>query len=128
MGIVYAEIRLSNPVRPDLEEVTVMAVVDSGAIDLVVTEHLAAQLHLAELRPRQVRLADGSSLRVRYVGPVKVETQGRDCTTSAYVLGEQILLGAIPMQAMDMIIHPRDHRLVPNPEHPDLPDAMILAA
>lgn len=71
MGIIYADVRLSNMGRPELEEITVNAVVDSGAIELVIPEHLAIQLDLTDLTPREIHLADGSRKRVRYVGPVK---------------------------------------------------------
>lgn len=98
MGIVYADVRLSNFSRPELEELSVNALVDAGALDLVIPEHLAIQLNLADLRPREVRLADGSHKLVRYVGPLKVEAMGRDCVTGAVVMGDQVLLGAVAMQ------------------------------
>ena len=121
MGIVYADIRLSNFSHPELEEISVNALVDTGALDLVIPEHLAIQLNLADLRPREVHLADGSRKLMRYAGPVKVEAMGRDCVTAAVVMGDQVLLGAIAMQAMDVIVHPRTERLVPNPDSPNVP-------
>lgn len=121
MGIIHADLRVSNFARPDLEEITVNALVDTGALDLVIPEHLAIQLRLTDLKPREVHLADGSRKLVRYAGPVKVEMMGRDCVTAAVVMGDQVLLGAIPMQAMDMIVHPRSGQLVPNPESPNVP-------
>lgn len=121
MGIIFADLRLRNFAQPELEEVDTHALVDSGSVDLVIPETVARQLRLRDLSPREVRLADGTLQRVRYVGPVQVETMGRDCVTAALVMGDQVLLGAIPMQAMDVVIHPRTERLVPNPAHPDGP-------
>jgi clan AA aspartic protease len=121
MGIVYADIRISNFSLPDQEEITVNALVDSGALDLVIPEHLAIQLQLSDLKPREVHLADGSRKLMRYAGPIKVEMMGRDCVTAAVVMGDQVLLGAIPMQAMDVIVHPRSEQVVPNPESPNVP-------
>ena len=121
MGIVYADIRVSNFGRPELEELSVNALVDTGALDLVIPEHVAIQLKLADLKPREVRLADGSRKLVRYVGPVKVEAMGRDCVTGAVVMGDQVLLGAVAMQLMDVIVHPRTECLVPNPDSPNVP-------
>ena len=126
MGIVCADMRVSNFSRPDLEEITVNALVDTGAPDLVIPEHLAIQLRLNDLKPREVHLADGSRKLVRYAGPIKVEMMGRDCVTAAVVMGDQVLLGAIPMQAMDMIIHPRTEQLVPNPESPNVPSFLAM--
>lgn len=121
MGIIYTEVRLSNLARPDLEEISVIALADTGALDLVVPEHIAIQLHLIDITPREVTLADGTRRKVRYAGPIKVETQGRDCITAAAVMGDQVLLGSLPLEVMDMIIHPRLLKLVPNPENPNLP-------
>lgn len=121
MGIVRTEIRLSNFSHPELEEISVDALVDTGALDLVIPEHLAIQLKLVDLKPREVHLADGSRKLVRYAGPIKVEMAGRDCVTAAAVMGDQVLLGAIPMQAMDVVVHPRSEKVVPNPDSPNVP-------
>ena len=67
--------------HPELEEITVDALVDMGALNLVIPEHLAIQLDLTDLKPRAVHLADGSRKLVRGTGPVKVEMIGRDCVT-----------------------------------------------
>ena len=126
MGIIYADIRVSNFALPDLEEITVNALVDTGALDLVIPEHLAIQLRLNDLKPREVHLADGSRKLARYAGPIKVEIMGRDCVTAAVVMGDQVLLGAIPMQAMDVIVHPRTEQVVPNPESPNVPSFFAM--
>ena len=131
MGIIYADVSVSkfgvsNVGHPELEDITVNALVHTGALDLVIPEHLAIQLRLSDLKPREVHLADGSRKLVRYVGPIKVEMMGRDCVTAAVVMGDQVLLGAIPMQAMDMIVHPRTEQLVPNPESPNVPSFLAM--
>lgn len=125
MGIIYADLRLANFSDSTVGEMDAKALVDTGAIDLVIPEHVAIQLKLKDLKPREVVLANGSRQLVRYVGPIKVEMFGRDCVTAAAVMGDQVLLGAIPMEAMDLIVHPRTQRLVPNPESPNVP--MFLA-
>ena len=121
MGIIYAELRLSNFGKQELEEISVNAVVDTGAMELVVPEHVAIQLQLTDLKTREVLLADGTRKTVRFAGPIKVEMQGRDCVTAAIVMGDQVLLGAIPMETMDVIVHPRTQQLVPNPDSPNIP-------
>ncbi len=121
MGIIYADLRLSNMGKPELEEVTANAIVDTGAIDLVVPEHIAIQLQLTDLKPRELHLADGTRKMVRYAGPVKIEMLGRDCVTGAAVMGDRVLLGAAPMELMDVIVHPRTLQVVPNPESPNVP-------
>jgi clan AA aspartic protease len=121
MGIVFTALRLANFARPDLEEITVDAVADTGAVELVVPEHVAIQLQLTELQPREIRLADGTRKLVRYAAPVKVQMMGRDCVTGAIVMGDTVLLGAVPMEQMDVIVDPRTRRVIPNPENPNVP-------
>ncbi len=121
MGIIYADLRLSNFSDETIGEIDAKSLVDTGAIDLVIPEHIAIQLKLKDLKPREVILADGSRQVVRYVGPIKIETMGRDCVTAAAVMGDQVLLGAIPMEAMDLIVHPRSQQVVPNPDSPNIP-------
>jgi hypothetical protein len=53
------------------------------------------------------------------VAPIRIEFENRSCTTDAYVLGDEPLIGVIPIEAMDCIIDPRNQRLVVNPKHPD---------
>jgi hypothetical protein len=57
---------------------------------------------------------------VPYVGPVKIEFENRLCFTGATVLGDQCLLGAIPMEDMDLVIHPKLFRLSVNPASPNV--------
>jgi hypothetical protein len=63
---------------------------------------------------------------VPYVGGVRVEVIGRQTVTSAVVLGDQVLLGAIPMEAMDLVIHPRLLKLMPNPDSPNVPASLAM--
>ncbi len=72
MGIVYADVRLGNDARPELEEIDATALVDTGALHLCIPEHVALQLRLSQKQPREVQTADGRSHLVPYVSPVKV--------------------------------------------------------
>jgi hypothetical protein len=42
------------------------------------------------------------------------------------VIGDQVLLGAIPMEAMDLVIHPRSLTLMPNPDSPNVPASLAM--
>ncbi|HYW15655.1 MAG TPA: hypothetical protein VE891_05825 [Allosphingosinicella sp.] len=61
-----------------------------------------------------------------FVGRVRVEIFGRSAFTGALVMGDQVLLGAIPMEAMDVLIDPRRQQLVSNPDNPNIPGAMAV--
>ena len=128
MGIVFTELRLANFARPDLEEITVEAIADTGAVDLVIPEHVALQLQLIELQPREIRLADGIRKLVRYAAPVKIEMMGRDCVTGALIMGDTVLLGAVPMEQMDVVVDPRTRRVIPNPDNPNVPGMVAYRA
>ena len=120
MGLVFSNITLSNPVIGSLKPIDVLSLVDTGATYLCIPQHIANQLELSELQKREVTLADGSSSLVPYVGPIKVTFENRICFVGAMVLGDQCLLGAIPMEDMDLIVHPKLLKLSVNPSSPNI--------
>ncbi|GHT87439.1 hypothetical protein FACS1894154_11080 [Betaproteobacteria bacterium] len=124
MGVVYADLRLANDARDDLEELDASALVDTGALHLCIPEHMALQLQLKDLETREVVLADGQRKQIRYVSPVRIEMLGRQCVTGALVLGDQVLLGAIPMEDMDLIVEPARRQVSVNPLAPNIPMSM----
>ena len=68
MGVIYSNIRLANPYFPEQEEITVDALVDTGATHLCIPEHIALQLKLTTLKEREVVTADGAHKLVKYAG------------------------------------------------------------
>ena len=131
MGLVYAEIDLSNGgdaylfrqgliEETDIKRTMVTALVDSGAYMLSVNENIKTQLDLPVIEKQFVTLADESTIEVEIVGPVEVKFENRSTTVRAVVLpGEaEVLLGAIPMEDMDVLVDPRQRKLVVNPKHP----------
>jgi clan AA aspartic protease len=119
MGTVYANIELSNLLRSDLTPVNIDALVDSGAINLCIPEIVQRELGLEIVRKRVVQMADGSLVECGVVEPVSVRFENRRTTTTALVTGDEVLLGAIPMQDMDVLIDPRNERLIVPPERPN---------
>jgi clan AA aspartic protease len=128
MGLVRAEVTLSNPREPKLSGITVSALVDTGAVHLCVPEHVAIQLGLREIEQREVTLADGKRKLCPYCGPVQIEFNARRCFTGALVLGDEVLLGAIPLEDMDLVIHPGSRQLMRNPMSPNVPSALAKGA
>lgn len=120
MGLVYADLTLSNPVHPELISVETRALVDSGALHLCIPQHLALQLRLKILEDREVTLADGSKQLIPYAGPIQVKFQNRNAFVGAMIMGDEVLLSAIPMEDMDVIIHPATRDLRVNPESPNI--------
>jgi clan AA aspartic protease len=126
MGLIYADVQLTNVRDADLAPIVVHALVDSGALHLCIPETVALQLNLEELERRQVTIASGASMSVPYVGPVKVSMGNRSCFTGAMVLGNQTLLGAIPMEDMDLVVHPATQKVAPNPASPNIPASVAM--
>lgn len=131
MGLVHAEIELISTddlalrrrgylQENEIRRATVKALVDSGAYMLAVNEHLKAQLGLPLLGTQEAELADGSHITLEIVGPVDVRFANRETTVRAMVLpGEtEVLLGSIPMEDMDVLIDPKQQRLIVNPANP----------
>jgi clan AA aspartic protease len=120
MGLVSAKIILKNPSKVDLESIEVDALVDSGAVHLCIPEHIRIQLELDEIDKKEVTLADGSKKLIPYVGPIEIKFKNRVGFAGALVMGDQTLLGAIPMEDMDLVIIPDKKILDVNPDSPNI--------
>jgi clan AA aspartic protease len=125
MGLVNAKIVLKNPRRPDLQPVEVDALADSGAVHLCIPPHVQIQLALEEIQKKEVTVADGGKHLVPYVGPVELHFKNRVGFAGALVLGDQVLLGAIPMEDMDLIIIPKTRALDVNPASPNVGTSIV---
>ena len=132
MGLVYADIELINSEdiglarkffigEEDIKKVHLNMMVVSGAYMMAINETIQSQLELPFIEKRKVQLADGRIVEYDVVGPVNVKFANRKATCSAFVLpgDSEPLLGAIPMEEMDVLIHPLRQELIVNPEHPN---------
>jgi clan AA aspartic protease len=119
MGTVYAEITLTNAgdkisaqraliTGPEVRRCTVRAVVDTGASTLFITEAVRQQLGLVGKEKRPARTASGARIICEVCEPVEIRWKERSTTCPAIVMpgAENILLGAIPLEDMDLIVNP----------------------
>lgn len=131
MGLVYAEIALINADdlalarrhvigEEEVKRINVNMLVDSGAYFMAINESIQSQLELPFIEKRKAVMADGSIVEYDVVGPIEVKFKNRRCSVDAFVLqgNNEPLLGAIPMEDMDVLIHPLRNELLVNPEHP----------
>jgi clan AA aspartic protease len=125
MGLIYADIELANARNGSLKSMSVKALVDTGAMTLCIPEHIAIQLQLPEIEKREVTTADERHHVVPYVGPVQIKFANRTCFTGALVIGESVLLGAVPMEDMDLVISPSGQTVAVNPKSPNIPSALV---
>ena len=125
MGLVNGKVSLKNPRFPELAPVEVVALADSGAVHLCIPEHIQIQLKLEAIDSKEVTLADGSKKLVPYVGPIELRFKNRVGFAGALVMGDQVLLGAIPMEDMDLIIIPKTRTLDVNPDSPNIASSIV---
>lgn len=133
MGLTYADIELINADdlalarnsiigQEEVKRLRSNMLVDSGALNLCINESIQAQLQLPFLEKRVAELANGSREEYDLVGPVVVKFKNRQTVCNALVLqgDNEPLFGAIPMEDMDVLLHPSRQELIVNPDHPYL--------
>lgn len=131
MGLVYAEIELINGEditlakrhiigEDEIKRMYVNTLVDSGSYNLCINEVIQEQLQFPIVDKRSAETADGRIIECDMVGNVEIRFKNRATTCRAMVLPGNCepLLGAIPMEDMDVLIHPQRQELIVNPEHP----------
>jgi clan AA aspartic protease len=124
MGAVMTEMKLWN--STDLEDarrgliapeavrtVSIEALVDTGAVTLVIPEDVAKTLGLSVIQKRTVILADGSTREMPIMGGLRIEILGRQMLCDAYVTaaGSTPLIGQIPLEYLDLIVDPNTRQL-----------------
>ena len=120
MGLKKAKIILKNPRKNNVKPIEIEALADSGAVHLCIPEHIRIQLKLEEIDKKEVTMADGSKKLVPYVGPIEIKFKNRIGFAGALLMGDQPLLGAIPMEDMDLVIIPKKCIIDVNPDSPNI--------
>ena len=125
MGLTNVNIQLKNPRLPELEPVIVDALADTGSVHLCIPTHIQIQLKLEEIDKKEVTLADGRQKLVPYVGPIEIRYKNRVGFAGALVWGDQALLGAIPMEDMDLVVIPATRQVAVNPDSPNIASTIV---
>jgi clan AA aspartic protease len=131
MGLVYANIELFNAMdtalnrrnkiaNTEIRKISVETLVDSGAYMMVIPDEVRLQLGLEIVGYELSELANGKQEKVAIAEPIEIHFENRKATVDVLVLGKEVLLGAIPMEAMDVLIHPKLQKLTVNPAHPTI--------
>jgi clan AA aspartic protease len=131
MGLVYADIELINADdlglarryiigEEEVKRIHVNMLVDTGAYNLCINESIQEQLDLPFIEKRKAQLANGHIQEYNVVGPIVLKFKNRQTVCNALVLegDNESLLGAIPLEDLDVIIHPARQELMVNPDHP----------
>lgn len=136
--MVYADVEVINGfdlqlarhgqlAEDKVRRMKVKFLVDSGCGTLAINDNVRTQLGLEKQQTRSQQLADETVITLDVVGPVEIRFENRRSNLDAVVLpgDAEPLLGAIPMQDMDVLVDPQRHRLIVNPDHPILAGAML---
>ncbi len=128
MRLIYADLELISAEDVALErkgyiqknqikKEKVTALVDSGVYMMCINEHIKNQLDLMFIETKEAEMANGTITRIDVVGPLIVNFKNRTTSCNAMVLpGEsEVLLGAIPMEDMDVVLVPRLQTIDVNP-------------
>ena len=97
-----------------MRSVTVQAVVDTGAMSLVINEELQQKLGLKVMRIRSALVANGQRVTCNETEPVEISWKDRGSSLNAVVIpgAKTVLLGAIPLEDMDLMVNPVTQELV----------------
>ena len=125
MGLVHTEITLKNGIdmimakkglMPDHEirQTTVNALVDSGAWTMVINDTTREKLGLETTKTAHGTLADGTQTEYKLTDPLEISWKDRSVICEALVVpnADENLLGAIPLEAMDLTINPRTEEVI----------------
>jgi clan AA aspartic protease len=138
MGLTYADIQLFNGddlalirrgymPKGEARTMEVSMLVDSGAYMLVINEDIKIQLGLEKTGEEQAVLADNSRILVEIAGPVEVRFKNRRTVVEALVMpgNTEPLLGAIPLEGLDVMIDPRNQTLIIPPSRPYIAQTIL---
>ena len=133
MGHIHASIELINSTdlemarrgqldKDEVRRVRVEAMVDTGAFHMVINENIQQILQIPVVGKKSAFLANGNRIECDHVFPLEIRFENRTAHCDAIILpGDDVepLLGAIPLEHMDVLIDPVRQRLIVNPAHPD---------
>jgi clan AA aspartic protease len=138
MGLIRTEIQLVNSVdaglvsrgylkKEEIRQTNVTALVDSGAYMLCINEVLKTQPGLEVVEVSSATLANDNVETYEIVGPVTVRFKNRMTICRALVLpgSNEVLLGAIPLEDMDVVINPKTQTLELHPDHPYMANTIL---
>ena len=104
----------------EVKKIHLNILVDTGSYMLWINDSIQEQLQLPVGDSKKAQTADHRIIDCPVVDQVQLRFKNRQWLGRAMVLpGEaEPLLGAIPLEEMDALIHPLRNELIVNPEHP----------
>ncbi len=127
MGKAIERIRVTN-VFDTSRSKELDAVVDTGAMMLVLPSDVIDELKLRKVRDVSVRYANNTRQSKTIYGIVALDLHGRSGNFDVIeeVAGAQPLVRQIVLEELDLVVECKGRGLIPNPESPDMPLLEIL--
>lgn len=137
MGAVHTQVKLTNAgdeamisrgvLAPrHLRQYEGQALVDTGAVMLVIPQSVVDRLGLRILGQQLAKFANGQEEMIGVTEGLIIECEGRSTIDEALVVGDEILIGQVILEKLDLLPDCKNQRLIPNPAHPDRPIFLSL--
>jgi clan AA aspartic protease len=132
MGEVRAKVKLTNAgdevlvrrgllSKAEVRTYETDALVDTGSVSPVLPSFVVQQLGLQIVGKRNAELADASVITTDVTESVGIDVDGRRVDLQALITDNEVIIGQTVLEMIDMQVDCMNHRLVPNPAHPDQP-------
>jgi clan AA aspartic protease len=110
----------------EVRQVTVTAMVDTGASTLVINKQLFQELGLGVKEERKISFANDSKEICKLTDPVEIHWENRSITLPALVVEDatEVLLGVLPLEGLDLMVDPVNQKLVG--VHGDQPMFLVM--
>lgn len=130
MGAIRVGVKLTNGTDEELVDRGVLAptllrfletdaLVDTGAVTLVIPQIVADQLGLRIRHHQIAQCANAYEELIGVTANVIVECLGRQASVEALVVGNEVLIGQVVLELMDLLADYKNRQLIPNPSNPD---------
>ncbi len=97
------------------------ALVDTGAVRSVLPIHVVQLLGLAIVDKARATFANDAAEDVDVTEMVSMTLLDRRIAEETLVLGSEVLIGQTVLESLDLQVDCTNHRVIPNPAHPDQP-------
>ena len=136
MGAVRTQVKLTNAIDEALvsrgllaprllRECETEGLVDTGSVYLVISAEMVERLGLRIIAQQLVKYADGRQETVGVTEAILIEVEGRRTTEDALVTGDEVLIGQVVLEKLDLLVDCKNQRLMGNPANPDYPVTYI---
>src|SRR2546423_13332064 len=99
--------------RDDVRQYEADALVDTGAVSLIVPSFVVQQLGLELVGKKNAELANGNIVTLDVTEAIEVHLDGRTVTLEALMTGNEVLIGQMVLEATDMQVDCMNRRLIP---------------